>query len=237
MPSQIPAELAPGPAPFADEELDEVLETGMLTDDQLEVVEEQLDAGLVAVHRWQVTDDGGAEWAMRMLAAIDAERAAIADQYAIWIEPIVAWRDEQLARLTPRRDFFAGHLERYALRVRAENPRRATISLPSGKVTTTAAQKPTVEIMDEEAVLKWAGDSLPAEEYELAVKTTTKPQIVEIRRLVKVEERRIAHDPEHPEDFEEPTVEHVVVWASTGEIVPGLSADFRTTTAKATPAS
>lgn len=238
----IPPELAVADEPFDLDTLDltiavdrqELADHVVLPSDRGEDLQ-TAHAEIEAVRRWHVEDDGAAEWAMRHLAAIDRERAAIAEQANLWYERIREWEGAEFDRLSPRAKFFVNRLSEYALRVRADDPKRATISLPSGKISTRAAKAPTVEIEDEEAVLKWASGALTDEEYEQVVKVTTKVLISEIRARVTVDEVERTEQA-GPDDATLAWVDRRVVWKATGEVVPGLAAYVSETTATVTPA-
>lgn len=231
----IPHELALEQEPFSEQELDEVLDTGPLSPEQLAELEGHLAPELVAVHRWQIEDDQAAEWAMRMLAAIDLETSGIREQAALWVERINAWRNEATGRLHQRADFFDAQLRMYAIRVRRADPKRATISLPSGKISTRAPKEPKVEIANEEEFVKWAAETLPEEEFEQVVETVEKARILAIRKLVRVDSRNVIDNDDGHGNVEQHT-EYSIVWDSTGEVVAGLSAELGAATATATPA-
>lgn len=165
----IPADLTAAPE-WATDELDEALVAGAVLP---EVVE-----------RWQITEDGQAEWAMRKLAALAARADEVRAQARGWRNPIDEWERAELERVERPARFFAAHLERYGLDVRANDPRRATVPLPSGEIATRAPKAPTVTIDDEAALLAWLGEHLPGTLYGEVVKVTTTAQIMPLRRLV-----------------------------------------------------
>lgn len=135
---------------------------------------------------WQITTTGAAEWAMGKLAAFEKQAMAIRQQAATWREPIDEWEADQMKRLRPRVDWFRGHLERYGLAWREENPREATIRLPSGEISTRRGSGPTVAISDEQIVLEWAKAHLDDDTYETVVKTTEKVKLSEFRALALI---------------------------------------------------
>lgn len=225
----IPADLAPVDIPFADDHLDEYLRTGPIEIPEPEEGEEEpvlsVAPELVAVQRWSITDDGAAEWAMRMLQAIEDELEALARQKREWVAPIDRWYGDAVRRVEPRAEFFRAHLQMYAIRRRAERPQEATLRLPSGSVATVKPNTdPKAVLADEAAFIKWAGDTLPEDQYSAVVKETAKALVSEIRKLVEIKDTT----PE-PEEGAEPTGDtdpvYVVVWKSTGEIVAGLEVE------------
>lgn len=148
--------------------------------------------------RWRIVDDDGAEWAMRHIAEATAELAELRARAARWQERIDAWFAQAAEQVARRADFFTAHLEWYGRRERIEHE-RATISLPSGKVSARQVGA-AVEIVDEEALLAWAKDNAPA--------------IVRVREDVLVSELRkvcVSGD----DGFT------TTVYAETGELIPG----------------
>lgn len=147
MTDALPAELMP--APF---------DPDLIPPEDLEPLPPEVEA-------WEVHDTGAAEWAMRLLAAYNAEGQAIIDQAALYQEQINLWERHELARIVRKAEFFKGHLERFGLDWR-DNTGRPTLSLPSGEVKTTKSPA-RIKITDEDAVLAWAR-ALPPVEAELA---------------------------------------------------------------------
>jgi phage host-nuclease inhibitor protein Gam len=131
--------------------------------------------------RWTVTDDGTAEWAMRHVAAADAELAALGAQADEWAGRIKAWFDQRARPVLATRGFMAAHLEAYALRRREANPKHKTLTLPSGVVRTSYVSA-KVEVDDDATVAAWA------EEHGLAsvVKVTKKVYVGDLRDEVEV---------------------------------------------------
>lgn len=114
-----------------------------------------------AARRWRITDDGSAEWAMRHVAGAEADLERLGAQAADWAERISEWFRHQSKPLLAKRAFFQAHLERYALEVRAADPKRKSVVLPSG-VVKTHASSPRVQVADPEAALAWAREHDPA---------------------------------------------------------------------------
>jgi hypothetical protein len=132
--------------------------------------------------RWIIDGTGSAEWAMRHVAAADAQIAALAAQAEEWRERIDAWLERESSRPQATRAFFVGHLERYALNLRAADPAAKTLSLPSGRVT-TVGRVPRVIVTDEEAAVEWARTNAPDAITERIV---TSIPLAELRRYVAV---------------------------------------------------
>lgn len=137
-------------------------------------------------NRWQITDTGGAEWAMRHVAVTEAEIAALRLQAEEWTRRIGVWFDTATRPLEARHAFFAGHLERYALARRAEDPKAKTLTLPSGQVRTRTTSAAAI-VQDEAELVAWVKDNLP-DVADTVVKTVESVRLTELRRhLVVVE--------------------------------------------------
>lgn len=139
MEDPIPPELALDAEPLSERELDAV--------DQGEHAPD-------SVLRWQITDDGAAEWAMRKLADVQSQVAELEARRDGWMAKIAAWFDQATKPLSSRAEFFGAHLESYALRRREEDGIK-TVRLPSGSVS-TRQPGPRVVVRDEAAFRAWA---------------------------------------------------------------------------------
>lgn len=247
MSSPIPAELVADAPAFADE-LDEAIMLGS------EIPER--------AQRFEVTDLGQAEWAMRKLAALTQRSAAVHGQASEWRERIDEWELSEQHRLDPSITYFQGLLERYALFVR-EVDGRATVALPSGEVATRKPKTPKITVVDEGAVIAWAADSLPGPVYDEVVRTEPKLMWSHLVKIVSTREvlrpfcmvcgvaievdphaaldgdQTWDHDSSGENDHDaEPAVAFEVVWTDRdgNEVpVPGLTAVLGDTTAVAKP--
>lgn len=170
----LPAELALDEAPFDVDEFEQ-LEPEQLTDEH-------------PSRRWTITDDGAAEWAMRLLAAKQAEVDELAVKRDDWIDRIVAWFDH--GAKGPQRTIahFEALLERYAAE-RYEATKAATLSLPSGKVSSRKVGG-AVDVVDAAAVVEWIRENLPDQVADL-VKDEPTPKIQPLRKLLKVVEQEV----------------------------------------------
>lgn len=177
---QIPPELAiEGPEPFTLEQLDR------FTDYPPGLPAGAEDARLFSeVERWEITDDGSAEWAMAHVAAIDANLAELKEQRQAYIARIDRWHTAAVLRLGGRRGFFAGHLERYAAAWRARDPKRnKTLHTASGVVKSTESQ-PKVAILNEQQLVQWALENMSDEDVAAVVKM--EPLVSELRKRTKI---------------------------------------------------
>ena len=139
MEDPIPPELALDAEPLSEPELDAV--------DQGEHAPD-------SVLRWQITDDGAAEWAMRKLADVQSKVTELQSRRDGWTAKIAAWFDQAAKPLSTRAEFFTAHLESYALRRREEDGTK-TLRLPSG-IVSTRQPGPRVVVRDEAAFRAWA---------------------------------------------------------------------------------
>lgn len=176
----IPPELACDNEPLTDDQLDEYVA------ERLTILEDPDSAGVP--HRWTITDDGAAEWALRRIAVIDAERADLNEKATAWRDRIQAWFDHATTPLDQRRDFFVFHLERYAYEQR-EATGRKTLTFPSGKVASRES-KPAAIVVDEAAVIAWANANLPGELLESVVRTVVSVSLTGLRDVVTIDADR-----------------------------------------------
>lgn len=167
----LPAELALDEAPFDVDEFEQ-LEPEQLTDEH-------------ASRRWTITDDGAAEWAMRLLAAKQSEVDELAVKRDDWIDRITAWFDQ--AAKGPQRTIshFEALLERYAAE-RYEATKAATLSLPSGKVTSRKVGG-TLSIDEPERLLEWLREHLPDQVDDLV---KVEPRLGELSKVVRIVEQQ-----------------------------------------------
>ena len=128
-----------------------------------------------------IDSDDYAEWAMAHVAQIDADIEQTAELAKARLARIRRWEKEELDRLRGRREFFASRLIDYAAEIRARDRKRATINLPSGKISSSDV-KPKVTVADEEALAEWAREHLP----EDAVKVTTKVYVGPLRKHTRI---------------------------------------------------
>lgn len=163
----IPAEMfAEGPPPFGDDDLDALFglvdtiakDAGTASAEALACLRrddvDYAPAEAVRAARWRVEDDRAAAWAAARLAEAEAERRRLSDQAADWRARIDAWEQHATRRPARTAEHFRGLLEDYGLRVRSADPLRATITLPSATIRTTA-KKEAVEVLDDAAVAAW----------------------------------------------------------------------------------
>lgn len=162
-----PEVLAGGEEPFSDDDLDVVTGLVEANGQPGETLPQLMERSpwlfatteAVTVVRWGIGDLSGAQWAAARWAQADADVAEAEEQYAEWKLRLDGWLADTARRARRTREFFAGHLERYALGER-ERTGKATLRLPSATVGTTHhAAKAAVGKEDE--LLAWAADNAP----------------------------------------------------------------------------
>lgn len=178
---------------------------------------------------WQITGTGTATWAMAKLAEARRQLAAIADQAGEFHDRIDEWAAHEARRPGRNAEYFAGHLERYALWLR-ESSGVKTLNLPNGKVG-TREQSHRAVVTDADALMAWADANDPA-----MIETTRKVPAARLRErvtLLHVPTRIVVScgcitelvrgDPDHD------GAEHVVVpepaWATAYGVGSGINCE------------
>lgn len=127
---------------------------------------------------WRIDGTGSAAWAMAHYAEADAAIKALEAQAVEWYARIDEWLQHEAKPYTRTLAFFEGQLTRYALDLREADPKRKSVTLPSGKVQTRSTAAKAV-ITDENAVIAWAVDHAPE-----VIRTTVKAGLTELRDYV-----------------------------------------------------
>lgn len=175
------------------------------------------------VARWVPADEGAAAWAMEHLRGLNDELADVARHRQMLLDQIEEWYEKRIRNPRARAQFFATALEEYGLRWQREDEKRRTLHLAGGgAVAVRVPKSPTVTVIDEPAVIRWAmenatTDGRPGPQDCLNTKPTTL-YISEVRKWVRPVEKEI--EPE--EEGGEPTTVLVGVYPATGEVVPGI---------------
>lgn len=139
-----------------------------------------------AVMRWEIRNDGDAEWAMAMVADLKANDDLLTEQEQAYLDRIRRHYADAHRRLAQRRAFFEVHLTRYAAAHRALDPKRnKTLRLVSGTVASTEHQ-PKAGIEDEAKVIEWARGALDGDDLEQVVKVKESAAVLELRKRVKL---------------------------------------------------
>lgn len=217
---ELPASAEDAP-PFIDD-LDDAIVTGRLLDDD-GMPDEWV--------QYVPANVGQAEDVARRLSVVARREAEVEQQYAVWRARIDGWRADELKRTRPAVELFTRWLEAFGLRERALRPKRATIPLPSAELRTTQKKEPVVVLVGdrEDELLAWAREALTSEQYEQVVKTTEHVLISELRKVVAIDTTETSMT---VDGTDEPIVEYRVVMPATGAIVPGVTVDAPSTTAK-----
>lgn len=158
---------------------------------------------------WRIENDHVATWALRKLAAAEAEQARVKELAMAEIQRIEEWEAKELRRPTRDADFFRGHLAAYWRREMAavlepliekgmtpeeawEQVRKKSRSLPTGKLV--ARRTPAgVEVVDEEQFVRWAQEN----GYEGLLRA--KPALDAIKKLPVVDGEVVIHGPTLPD--------------------------------------
>lgn len=131
---------------------------------------------IVRVSRFVVDSPKKADWAGRKLvealASIDETKDLVNEQ----IRRLEEFRDARVRSLQHSVDFFTDHLVTYANAERVAG--RKTVALPSVKVSGLAV-KPKVDVVDEEAAVKWAEEAAPEAVKKSFLKSKAGIEIVE----------------------------------------------------------
>lgn len=158
--------------------------------------------------RWSVGGDREATWALRKMAACDAEMDRLTADAAHEIEAIKAWLEAALTGPARDRSFFESKLIEYRRRLEADNPKLPlTYKVPGGVIARRKGSR-SVVITDEQTFVEWALDNDP----ELVKLAPLKGGLVAKDALYKL--------PDVPENEDDGWVSVVV--SGSGEKVPGV---------------
>jgi hypothetical protein len=136
--------------------------------------------------RWRIESLGEAEWAAQHAADAADDLAALAEQAGRWREKIDAWFESAAKPLRVELAFFENHLQRYGLRLRAADPKKKSLKLPSGTIKTTSHGQ-TFEVVDEAAVIEWVETFVPDDVRDEAI--AKKVRKTPIGKLCTIDER------------------------------------------------
>lgn len=111
-------------------------------------------------NRFLVDDLRKADWAVRKIAEIQTEYAAISHEYEAQMAAWKTWRDQERERLERQRAYFVGLLQAYFTRYRETHPRTKTLTVPHGalKIRKSPLQ---VTVAQEDIFLAWAQIEAP----------------------------------------------------------------------------
>ena len=168
----LPAELLDVPEGYDEGEIDATFATA--EGENIPVVE-----AIESDDRWRVRTDDDAEWALRRIAAANADLEALHEKAKRWTEQITGWFEQAAREPARTAEFFTAQVERYAMAERREHNRKS-VRLPSGKFSTRSVPG-ALEIVDEAEVLEWALDNLPD-----AVRVREDVQVSTLRALVPI---------------------------------------------------
>ena len=119
---------------------------------ELQEIDEIMEEDTQEKERFRIENLEAANWALRKLAAINAEEKKINDLKDKEIRRIENWAKDELDKLSNSRQFFEGLLTEYFIRQRELDP-KFKISTPYGKVT-ARKQQPKWNY-DDEKLVNW----------------------------------------------------------------------------------
>lgn len=133
---------------------------------------------------WRIDGDNTASWALRKLAAMEAERDRIRRAAQAEIDRVQAWATAAEAGPNRAIEFFTGKLIDYRRDLEEQNPKLAkTYKLPAGDIAVRAG-RPSVKVVDESAFVDWAVDHAPQA-------LTYKPKVTGLKDLPRSGEQII----------------------------------------------
>lgn len=159
-----------------------------------------------------VHDERSAEWAMRKLARYRAEIDRARELAAGWRAEVDEYLAAEERRLGRSADYFDGLLAEYLREVREDDPKRASIALPSGRISSRKVPA-RVEVTDAAQVIEWAETDLDDDDRAALLKIETKIVAKELKRLSDIT----------VETLEDSEPELVARDADTGKRIPGTS--------------
>ena len=145
---------------------------------ELQEVDEIMEESQREKERFKIETLEAANWALRKLAAINAEEKKINDLKEKEIRRIENWAKDELDKLSNSRQFFESLLIEYFMREREKDP-RFKISSPYGKVT-ARKQQPKWHY-DEAKLIEWL-----KENNKDLLRVKYEPDKNEIKRVYKV---------------------------------------------------
>jgi len=157
--------------------------------------------------RFRVDGPETATWALRKLAAAEAEIDDAKTLAASEIARVEQWYDEVTRRPARDVEFFRGLLIDYMRSRHAEDPKCKTVKLPAGTLTARAGQ-PKIDATDIEALKAYA-DTLDDEYRSSIIRTKYEANVSGMKGLLV------------PKDEGDP-LGAPLVDPSTGEVVPGV---------------
>ena len=148
--------------------------------------------------RWSIEDTGAAEWSMRKLAHVQAEIASTNARAAEFIRQIERWRQDQLKPLVRPAEFFDAALQDYLRRVREADPKKKSVKLPSGEITSTLSrERPGIVQGSEAEFIGWAKSS----GLDNLVRVKEEPDVNEMKKVVKFRPVVVPFDSEYNHDL------------------------------------
>lgn len=108
-----------------------------------------------------VTDLTEANWHLRKIARAIQHRNELAAVYDAEMERLRLRWLTRLERIEADIAWHTAPLESYMQMRMREDPKLRTLDLPHGAIKARVGKEPTIKVDDDDAVLAWAGDTLP----------------------------------------------------------------------------
>ena len=105
---------------------------------------------------WRITDDGQADWAMRKLTKVDAQRQKVRDLVSARVDALLTWQANQLAVMDAEAEHWEILLTNYHADELREDPKRKTIQLPCGGKLEARQQPDIWAYADPDKFCEWA---------------------------------------------------------------------------------
>jgi hypothetical protein len=119
-----------------------------------------IDAGEEPHERWKASGRETADWAMRKLGKLRLDTAEIAMVADKEIATIKAWKERASLVNERRQAYFEGVLTEWLCSLQQDDPKRLSISLPSGTIKSRKGSV-VIDIDDEDEFVEWCRDNYP----------------------------------------------------------------------------
>lgn len=192
-PTPLPAEVAVDEPPIPDEILAMFASGALSPDPEAYADDPPMDEGAAHVHkagltivRWEIKDEGEAEWAGGHLTRRTDEVAALERQARDFHRRVDRWLEQNAGPSRRLISLFEHKLIDWAARKREESRNAKgevkvkSWSTPSVSISSRSGQD-KLEVTDEDALLKWLKESVTPEEFEVCVRTTEKPLLTGLK--------------------------------------------------------
>lgn len=182
-----------------------------LFDEFVEVLAVPDDTAPLPAQRFEIDDDSKANWALGKLRQVAQALAKDEQFYAHEKKRLDNWMTQAKKRHGHLRDYLESLLLRYYKQLKAHDPKLKSVQLPNGTFIEKQLPGKGFEVVDTDQLLEWARSNAP--EF---VKVEESVDWSSLKRLLAARNER-------------------VVFAETGEVVPGVSEVLKETKFYVTP--